>query len=104
MNPRPLTEREQNLIEFYSHCHLAMTPQRFRSKWELTYSQIACVCDRSIPTVSFWFARGRNYRRPTKNDLRHLALMDFLFENVEAIPSELWELLCRNGSDRNHFN
>lgn len=94
VNPRPLTEREQTLIDSYSHCQLAMTPQRFRSKWSLTYSQMACVCDRSVPTVSFWFSHGRLYRRPTKADLRHLALMDFLLEHSEAIPPELRDLLC----------
>lgn len=94
VNPRPLTEREQTLIESYSHCQLAMTPQRFRSKWALTYPQMACVCDRSVPTVSFWFARGRLYRRPTKADLRHLAIMDFLLDHNEAIPPELKDLLC----------
>lgn len=102
MNPRPLTEREQDLIDFYSHCQLAMTPQRFRSKWALTYSQIACVCDRSLPTVSFWFSRGRHNRRPTKADLRHLALMDFLLEHVESIPPELWDLLCPSPKGRDH--
>ncbi len=94
VNPCSLTEREQTLIDSYSHCSFAMTPQRFRSKWALTYPQIACVCDRSIPTVSFWFARGRNHRRPTKADLRHLAVMNFLLEHSEAIPPELKELLC----------
>ncbi len=93
-NPPPLTTRELNLIEFYSSCQLGMTPQRFRSKWSVTYEQIALICNRSISHVGFWFSRGRNYRRPTPNDLRHLALMDFLLEHNEDIPPLLLNLLC----------
>jgi hypothetical protein len=29
MKPRPLTEREQTLIDFYGYCQLGMTPQQF---------------------------------------------------------------------------
>ncbi len=93
-NLRPLTTRELNLIEFYSSCQLAMTPQRFRSKWSLTYEQIALICNRSVSHVRFWFSRGRHYRRPTPNDLRHLALVDFLLEHNEDIPPWLLNLLC----------
>ncbi|HEY9610919.1 helix-turn-helix domain-containing protein [Allocoleopsis sp.] len=93
-NPRPLTKDEQNLMEFYSSCPLGMTPQRFRSKWSFTYEQIALICNRSVSQVRFWFARGRNYRRPTANDLRHLALMDFLLEHNDDIPPALLALLC----------
>jgi hypothetical protein len=31
--------------------------------------------------MRFWFSRERNYRRPTPNNLRHLALVDFLLEH-----------------------
>ncbi len=93
-NPRPISQRELNLIEFYSSCQLSMTPQRFRSKWFLTYEQIALICNRSVSHVRFWFSRGRNYRRPTSNDLRHLAMMDFLLEHNEDIPPLLLNLLC----------
>ena len=98
-NPRPLTTRELNLIEFYSDCQLGMTPQRFRSKWSATYEQIALICHRSRTHVGFWFARGRNYRRPTPNDLRHLALMDFLLEHFDDIPPILLTLLCSPHQD-----
>jgi hypothetical protein len=33
-------------------------------------------------------------RHPSLNDLRHLALMDFLLEHFEAILEELKNLLC----------
>jgi hypothetical protein len=93
-NPRTLTQREQNLIELYSHCKLGMTPMKFYAKWSVDYEALASICSRSISTVRRWFVRGRNYRRPTPTDLRHLAVMDFLLEHFEAIPSELLNLLC----------
>lgn len=94
-NPRPLTQREQDLIKLYSHCQLGMTPKQFYAKWQVNYELIAAICSRSLSTVSCWFSRGRNYRRPTPNDLRHLALMDFLLEHLEDDSEELWSLLCR---------
>ena len=32
MNPRPLSSREQDLIDRYSYCQLGMTPQHFYAK------------------------------------------------------------------------
>lgn len=98
MNPRPLTLRERHLIELYSHCQLGMTPQQFYSKWQVSQDAIASICSRSASSVSGWFRRGRSYRRPTPTDLRHLALMDFLLEHYEEIPTELIEKLCPGNS------
>lgn len=94
MNPRPLTPREQNLIELYSYCQLGMTPQQFYRKWEVNQDAIASICSRSLSTVHCWFSKGRSYRRPTPTDLRHLALMDFLLEHFEQLPSDLVNILC----------
>lgn len=91
---RPLTQRERDLIQFYSNCQLGMTPQRFYAKWPVTQEILAAVCSRSISTVQCWFSRGRSYRRPQPADLRHLALMDFVLEHFEEIPTELINLLC----------
>jgi hypothetical protein len=91
---RPLSERELSLIKLYSNCQLGMTPQRFHIKWDVNHQQIAKICNRSVSNVRFWFSRGANKRNPTYNDLRHLALMDFLLEHFEEIPSELKDLLC----------
>jgi hypothetical protein len=100
MNTRPLTEREQQLIEFYGYCQLGMTPQEFYAKWQVDQQTLALICSRSLTTVQGWFSRGRSYRRPQPSDLRHLALMDFLLEHYEAIPEELWNLLCpKQGSE-----
>ena len=93
-NNRPITERELKLIELYGYCSLGMSPQKFRTKWSLTYEQIAFICDRSTTTVSLWFCRGDKYRRPTKDDLRHLAIMNLLLEHYEDSPAGLRNLLC----------
>lgn len=58
MKPRPLTEREQALIDFYGSCQLGMTPQQFYAKWQVNYEAIACICARSPSTVRSWFRRG----------------------------------------------
>ncbi|MBD1889700.1 helix-turn-helix domain-containing protein [Coleofasciculus sp. FACHB-SPT9] len=94
MNPRPLTEREQTLIDFYGYCQLGMTPQQFYAKWQVNHEAIALICARSMSTVRCWFKRGQSYRRPMHNDLRHLALMDFLLQHWEDIPEELKNRLC----------
>ena len=94
MSPRPLTEREQTLIDLYGYCQLGMTPQQFYAKWQVNHFVIAFICSRSISTVRCWFRRGNFYRRPMPNDLRHLALMDFLLQHWEDIPEELKNRLC----------
>lgn len=92
--PHPLGERETHLMTIYSHWEFSMTPRQFNTKWAVNYEQIALICSRSNSTVSRWFSRGRNYRRPTPTDMRHLALMDFLLEHFEEIPEGLLNLLC----------
>ena len=94
MNPRSLTQRELDLIAFYSHCQLGMTPKRFYAKWQVNQELIASICYRSTSTVHSWFTKGRSYRRPSATDLRHLAVMDFLLEHFEEMPPELIEKLC----------
>ncbi len=91
---RPITQREEALIVLYANCQLALTPKTFRNKWLVTHEQIAIICKRSSSTVSLWFATGPNRRFPKPTDLRHLAVMDFLFEHYEDIPTELRNLLC----------
>jgi hypothetical protein len=93
-SPHPITERESNLIQLYSYCSLGMTPKQFYTKWDVDHSDIALICSRSKGTVGRWFCRGRSHRSPTVNDLRHLALMDFLLEHFEDIPEELRNSLC----------
>ncbi|GAB4173477.1 MAG: hypothetical protein Fur006_02840 [Coleofasciculaceae cyanobacterium] len=97
-NPRPLTQREKSLIALYSHWQLGMTPQQFYAKWQVSYQELASICSRSLSTVGCWFTSGRHYRRPTANDLRHLALMDFLLEHFEEIPQAIIDLLCPHSS------
>lgn len=92
--PRPLSPRDLNLIALYGQCELGMTPQKFYAKWGVSYEQMAEICSRSLSTTRGWFRRGCYYRRPTGQDLRHLALMDFLLEHFEEIPEPLWQMLC----------
>jgi hypothetical protein len=94
MNPRPLTQQEQDLIQLYSHCQLGMTPRQFYAKWRVNQELIAAICSRSTSTVQGWFTRGRSYRRPTPADLRHLAVMNFILEHYKEIPPELIDWLC----------
>ena len=94
MSPRSLAEHERKLIQAYSYCQLQMTPQQFLTKWGVTYEEISLICDRAVSTVSFWFSRQKYRRRPTRDDMRHLALVDFLLENFDSIPVELRNLLC----------
>ncbi len=91
---RKLSQREQELIQLYSECQLAMTPKHFYNKWQVSHDVLAMVCSRSTSTVRHWFSRGKSYRRPNKDDLRNLALMDFLLEHFERIPAEVFSLLC----------
>jgi hypothetical protein len=100
MNPRPLTEREQTLIDLYGYCSLGMTPQQFYAKWQVNQEAIAFICSRSMSTVRCWFKRGKSYRRPMPNDLRHLALMDFLLQHWEDIPEQLKNRLCSTDKDQ----
>ncbi len=93
-NPRPLNNREYQLIERYSYCQLGMTPKQFYAKWQVSQETIATICSRSLSTVRCWFRKGRSYRSPTPTDLRHLALMDFLLDHFEQIPPELVNALC----------
>jgi hypothetical protein len=60
----------------------------------VSHEAIANICTRSPSTVKRWFGRGKHYRTPNSNDLRHLAIMDFLLEHFEDIPVGLLEILC----------
>lgn len=91
---RQLSQREQELIQLYSECQLSMTPKHFYNKWQVSHDVLAMICSRSTSTVRHWFSKGKSYRRPNKDDLRNLALMDFLLEHFDSIPGEMFSLLC----------
>ncbi|MEQ9370097.1 MAG: hypothetical protein RIG63_13925 [Coleofasciculus chthonoplastes F3-SA18-01] len=92
--PRPITQREQYIIDLYCYCELGMTPRQFYAKWDVTYEQLSHICSRSLGTVQCWFNRGEGYRPPQPVDLRHLAILDFLLEHFEELPPSLIDLLC----------
>ncbi|NEO94198.1 MAG: hypothetical protein F6K56_29990, partial [Moorea sp. SIO3G5] len=83
----------------YSYWELAMTPQQFYVKWNVTYEDIALICSRSTATVQRWFYKTPSNLNPNTNDLRHLALMDFFLEHFEEIPGELLKVLGLVGVD-----
>lgn len=91
--PRSLGAREIRLINLYSHWEFSMTPQEFYAKWAVSYEQIALICYRSDSTVRGWFKQGKLKRHPHFNDLRHLALMDFILEHFEEIPDQVRHIL-----------
>lgn len=92
--PRVLSERELDLIRLYAHCQVGLSPRRFYAKWAVSHETMAQICARSPSTVGRWFGKGRHYRAPSPDDLRHLALMNFLLEHFEEIPPELFQQLC----------
>jgi hypothetical protein len=71
-----------------------MTPQQFYIKWQVTQPELACICCRSINTIGRWLRRESNSRYLHLNDLRQLALMDFILEHFEDMPKALLDLLC----------
>lgn len=93
-NPRPITQREQYIIDLYCYCELGMTPRQFYAKWDVTYEQLSHICSRSLGMVQCWFNRGEGYYPPQPVDLRHLAILDFLLEHFEELPPSLINLLC----------
>ncbi|NEO79414.1 MAG: hypothetical protein F6J99_25470 [Moorea sp. SIO4G3] len=92
--PRAITEREEILIYLYSNCRLSMTPQAFYRKWQVNQEDMGNICCRSTYAVNSWLAQGARYKTPSADSLYHLALMDFVLENFEAIPKELLNQLC----------
>jgi hypothetical protein len=93
-SPRPLGQRELELIRLYANCHLGMSPRTFEAKWNVTRSQMAAICQCSLATVQRWFERGANFSPPTRYHLRYLALADLFIEHFEEIPDRLKALLC----------
>ncbi len=90
---RKITAREQRLISLYKNWNFGMTPKQFYTKWGVTYKDIAQICDRSDSTVRNWFRSNSDKHYPTKNDLLHLALMDFLLEHFEEVPENILQWL-----------
>ena len=44
MNPHPLKQREQDLMQFYNYRQLGMTPKQFYCKWQVNHEQMAQIC------------------------------------------------------------
>ncbi len=92
-NPRPLEQSELELIERLSQSQLGISPRTFLSKWDVSYEQVAAICHCTIGTVTRWFARGDNYRRPSAYPCLKLKLADLLLENYREIPEDLVQVI-----------
>ncbi len=92
-NPRPLEQREVELIALLSHTQLGISPRTFVSKWDVNYEQLAAICHCTIGTVTRWFSRGDNYRRPGAYPCLKLKLADLLLENYHDIPEEWFQFI-----------
>ncbi|MBD2014101.1 helix-turn-helix domain-containing protein [Microcoleus sp. FACHB-53] len=90
-NPRSLEQREVELIALLSHTQLGISPRTFLTKWDVNYEQLAAICHCTIGTVTRWFARGENYRRPGTYPCLKLKLADLLLENYQDIPEEWFQ-------------
>ncbi|MGQ4648117.1 helix-turn-helix domain-containing protein [Lyngbya aestuarii] len=92
-NPRPLEQREQELINRLCQVQLGISPRLFRSKWDVNYEQLAAICHCTIGTVTRWFARGDNYRRPGTYPCLKLKLADLLLEHYQEIPENWFNII-----------
>jgi len=94
MSLRNFGRRELTLLRLYTHCQLAMSPQDFYAKYNVSHSTIARIAGCSVPTVDRWFSTGRSRRAPSPIHLRRLAEMDLLLESFEQLPVPLRQRLC----------
>ncbi|HEY9625918.1 MAG TPA: helix-turn-helix domain-containing protein [Coleofasciculaceae cyanobacterium] len=94
MSLRDFGRRELTLLRLYIDCQLAMSPQDFYAKYNVSHSTIAKIAGCSVPTVDRWFSTGRSRRAPSPIHLRRLAEMDILLESFEQIPAPLRQRLC----------
>jgi hypothetical protein len=94
MSLRNFGRRELRLLRLYTHCQLAMSPQNFYAKYDVSHGTIAKIAGCSVPTVDRWFSNGKNRRSPSSIHLRRLAEMDLLLESFEQIPSPLRQRFC----------
>ena len=97
-NPQPLGQSELELIEHLSQSQLGISARTFLTKWDMTYEQVAAICHCTIGTVTRWFARGENYRRPGAYPCLKLKLADLLLENYQDIPEEWLQSIFPNES------
>jgi hypothetical protein len=102
-NPRPLGQSEIELLERLSQTQLGISPRTFLIKWDVNYEQLAAICHCTIGTVTRWFARGNNYRRPSVYPCLKLKLADLLLENYREIPEEWFHLIFTDESQED-FN
>ncbi len=90
MNPKELESRERVLLRFYQDCHYGLSPEEFRRRYDVSYRELAALCQISLSTVKRLFASPP--RRPSADVMRTLAIVDLLLR--EQIPLSLIRQLC----------
>ena len=96
-DPRLITPRELRLIECFSSCELALTPQQMQARWQIERTQIATICNAADVTVNRWFSWGQTRQHPNPYNLQRLALADILLEFYEELPGALIARYCHRG-------
>jgi hypothetical protein len=82
MKPRPLTERDQTLIDLYGYCQLGMTPQQFYAKWQVNHEVIAFICSiYQLAPISAWVLH------PQDNDASSDTLSNLIQRALTKQPS-----------------
>lgn len=78
-----------------------MEPEAFLKKWDVTYQQLADICDCSENTVKHWFVK-HNQRKPSSHHLFRLAIADYLWTEEETLPEPIKQLRKMPHRRRNH--
>lgn len=90
MNPRELGHRERALLRLYQQCQYGLTAQEFRRLYDLSYPELAALCQVSLSTIKRLFAYPP--RPPSPDVMRTLAIVDLLLR--DQIPLSLIRQLC----------
>lgn len=66
-------------------------PREFRNKWDITNEQMARLLDLSAGHVNCWFFKetASRYRIPEDKHKRRLAEIDFIWNQIDKVPSHL---------------
>ncbi len=86
MNPRPLTDREQHLIDRYAYCQLGMTPQTFYAKWHVSQEAIAAICSRPLLPCAAGFVAVAAIVVPPRSTCVTWRLWTFCWNTLSKCP------------------
>lgn len=83
------TAEQWQLFELYRSAPPPMSPLQFLQQWELDYPTLARVAGVSRSTIEHWFSQGKGSRIPAVRYCRRLAIVHFLWSNLDLIPPRL---------------